>query len=76
MGLCLTAVADGNLVLGLAGLRSLSLNGLDDILAGYNFAEDDVFTIEPWARDGGDEELGAAVRWKGMKVFSRCVAQF
>lgn len=61
----LTRVGDGDLVLGLAGLRSLSLNGLDDILSRDDFAEDGVLAIEPWAWYGGDEELRSAVRRKG-----------
>lgn len=61
----LTRVGDGDLVLGLAGLRAFSLDGLDDILAGDNLAEDDVLAVEPWARDGGDEELRSAGEGKG-----------
>ena len=58
--LSLTRIGDGDLVLGLAGLRAFSLDGLDDILAGDDFSEDDVLAIEPWAGNGGDEELRSA----------------
>lgn len=45
---------------GTAG-RASSLNGLDDLLGLVvgDLAEDDVATIQPGGRDGGDEELGA-----------------
>ncbi len=44
---------------GLAGGSTLSLDLLDDVHTLGDLAEDDVVTIEPRARDGGDEELGA-----------------
>merc|ERR1711879_467995 len=59
MHLDLTRGSDLDLLLGLAGLGADALDGLDDVLTLDDFAEDDVLAIEPWAWDGGDEELGS-----------------
>ena len=53
------AIADGDLHLGLATLRSERFDLLDDIHAGNDGAENDVFLVEPARDDRGDEELRA-----------------
>ena len=55
----LAAVRDDALLRGGAALGAAALESLDDIHALNDLAEDDVLAIEPWAWDGGDEELGA-----------------
>ncbi len=55
----LSAVGDDDLLGGLAGLRANSLDGLDDIQALNNLAEDNVLAVQPGAGDSANEELGS-----------------
>ena len=58
MSLELAAVGNRNLLGGLAGLRTHSLDSLDHVQALNNLAEDDVLAVQPRAGDRADEELG------------------
>ena len=62
----LAAVKDDAWLHGGAGLGTLLLELLDDVHTLDNLAEDDVLAIEPWAWDGGDEELGAVGVWTSV----------
>jgi len=44
---------------GLATLTAVLFNVLDDIVAGLDFAEDDVLSVQPVGDRGGHKELGA-----------------
>lgn len=55
----LTGLLHDDLGAGLAGHGAVGLDGLDHVHTLGDLAEDDVLAVEPWAWDGGDEELGA-----------------
>jgi hypothetical protein len=55
----LTAVHNGDGLLGGATFGADILNGLDDLKALDDLAEDDVLAVQPGGLDGADEELGA-----------------
>jgi hypothetical protein len=55
----LAAVGDLDLLGGAAGAGPDLLDGLDDVHALDDLAEDDVLAVEPGGGDGADEELGA-----------------
>lgn len=57
-----TGVLDDDLALHLARGRALPLNGLHDVEALNDLTEDDVVTVKPWRRDGGDEELEVSMK--------------
>ena len=53
----LSAVGDGDGGLGLSRVRSVGLDGLDEVHSLDDLSEDDVLTVQPGSLDGGDEEL-------------------
>jgi hypothetical protein len=55
----LTAVGNGNLLLGSTGRAAQLFNRLDKVHALLDLTEDDVSAVKPVGNDGGDEELGA-----------------
>jgi hypothetical protein len=55
----LSAVRDDDFCRSGSISASLLLDFLDDIKTLFDFSEDDVLSIEPRARNGGDEELGS-----------------
>jgi len=55
----LAAVGDHDVRGGLAALRALALDGLDDVHAIDDTAEDDVLAVQPLRLHGADEELRA-----------------
>jgi hypothetical protein len=69
----LAGLLNGDRLGGLAGLGSDALDGLDDIEALDDLAEDDVLSVEPRGLDGADEELRAVagVCQRGL----RCAAK-
>jgi hypothetical protein len=56
---------DGDLALGLSRGGSLALDGINNVLAFNDAAENDVGTIEPVGLDSGEEELGAVAKKMG-----------
>lgn len=54
-----TTVLNHNFLCGLAGLRAIRLDLLDDIQALDDLAEDDMLVIQPGGLHGANEELGA-----------------
>jgi hypothetical protein len=55
----LTAVGDGNLLLGGTGRAAVAFDLLDKVHAVRDLTEDDVSAVKPVRNDSGDEELGA-----------------
>lgn len=62
----LTRVGDDELGLGGTGLGTERLNLLDNVKTVNNLTKDNVLAIQPWAWDGGDEELGAVGVWTSV----------
>merc|ERR1719194_252168 len=62
----LAAVSDDNWLSGRAALGADGLDGLDDIHALNDAAEDNVLAIEPVGLDSAEEELGAVSVWASV----------
>jgi hypothetical protein len=58
----LAGLLDGDGLSGLAAGGADALDGLDDVKALDDLAEDNVLAIEPRGLDGADEELRAVAR--------------
>lgn len=74
--LSLTSRHDGRRVrvIDLTRVAAAGLEGLDDpqgVLVG-DFAEDDVFAVEPAGDDGGDEELGSVAEVVVLVIWAHC----
>lgn len=59
VNLKLTAVSNGDLGLGLAAVRAVGLDALDNVHSFDNLSENNVLAIQPRGGHSGDEELRA-----------------
>ncbi len=59
----LTAINNGDVLTGASTGTSQGFNLLDDIHTSSDSTENNVLAIEPWAFDGGKEELGTVGVW-------------
>lgn len=61
-----TRLVNDNLCRSLSGLRSISLNLLDNVKALDNRSKHNVLAIQPFGRSRAQEELGSVGSWSGV----------